>query len=177
MKYTGRRSMRGITGMLLVLGMVWGLAGCQGGMLGGGSGMIPRDKLTPLGTVRDAHWDTRDLTVVYTLEQNANGVRISGSVRYADALRYNFSLMRYFYLGLYLTDADGRVLREEPLATSAPDSIDNFGGNRSDFDFSRSFTLPEGAAYFAFKYSAQASDPDSGDGGSNPTYFWYYPVE
>lgn len=155
--------------MLVIVGAVWGLSGCQGGMLKGASGTVSKDKLIALGDVRNARWDGQDLSVLYGMERRGNQVRMSGAVRYADSLRYNFTLIRYFYLSMFLTDADGRVLKEEPLTSSVPDSFDG------DLNFDRTFVLPEGAAFFAFRYNGQALDSDNSD-GANPTNFWEYPA-
>lgn len=94
------------------------------------------------------HWGTNDVTISYKLVDEKENLAISGWVEIADSVLYTFPNARFFYLYLYLLDANGRVISRHHLRPFFP--------SRSAADgkvpFSRRIARDPGTVAIAFSY-------------------------
>ncbi len=165
------RAMKRWPAMILVLLTAVMAAGCQ--LLGSPSGrLLSQEARIPLHEERmDARsWSTRDLAVHYRAELTGSLLDMEGEVIFAPLLRNNYSSLEQFQLGIIFADDGGRILDMHGLMSSI----------RADFRqphrFRISLRVPPGAHYYAFRYTGQAVEGGSPDGGGRSMFF-YYPVQ
>jgi hypothetical protein len=162
---------------MVVLVQVASLIGCQGvGVLSSGARIRPGYQISIAeGRKTIGDYQTLDLTLYYKyLKTGDNHFRMSGVVRFADSLHYNFSTIRFFHLNLILADAEGNILERRGLR-----SISSRDPER-EVSFSIALRLPEGAMFMGFTYTGRATEGGGGyfrgrDGGME-TDFWHYPI-
>jgi hypothetical protein len=159
---------------LLLAALVTGifLTGCQGtlptstqqpmiGQTIQKSGQIPLVKSgEPSGHFRDGY-----VKVSYRYAPTGDGLNISGSVWFEDAITMNYLIVGTFHLDLLLADAQGRVLSQQIIATALNMNVTD------SIDFITSVILPPQATYMAFAYSGRVQGI-----GESPTSIWSYPV-
>ncbi len=157
--------------MCVVLLLAVVMAGCQ--VLGSPRGrLLSEEARSPLQekTMDGRSWSTRDLTVQYVAELKGNTLNTQGEVTFAPLLRKNYSYLERFHLGIIFADEEGRILDMQGLMSSV----------RSDFHhphtYVKSLPVPSGTHYYAFRYTGEAVEGGSVDGGGK-TSFFYYPVK
>lgn len=147
------------------------LVGCGG--LGSYQGRPVRaGALSPLlPSENAAHYESRDIIVDYSYQQKDGVIAFDGVVNFTEMIQSNFTLLRYFYLGIIFADENGRVLGMHGLTSSGPWSID------TSFEFKTSVVAPAGARFYAFTYRGEAISGNTSSGGGGSTYFWDYPIK
>ncbi len=121
--------------------------------------VLERDRISlPGDTEQNGVWETRDLGVQYHFSRSGGQLRISGTVRLADSIRYNASLLRDFRIGLIFVDGQGRVRQMRGLSTSG------FPGLDEPMYFKSTIPIPADSLSMAFFYQGQASDSGNGSG-------------
>jgi hypothetical protein len=131
--------------------------------------VLEPDRITLPGNAEEkAVWETRDLKVDYRFSRSGGQLRISGTVRLDDSIRYNATSLWDFHIGVIFTDGHGRVLQMRGLATTG------FPGIDEPMYFNTSFSVPAGATSMALYYQGQAKD--TGNGSGSLFSFWQYPI-
>lgn len=116
---------------------------------------------------------TDDLTLNYQYFRRGDGIKLQGSVRFADSMNMNFNFIDYFSLGALFADANGRILTSAPLTTA---NWVNLTLLDRQVQFTREIALPSDAVLMAFTYTGQASYGGGGATGGVNTQFWQYPI-
>lgn len=131
--------------------------------------VLERDRIPlPGDSPQNAVWETRDLRVDYRFSRSGNQLRISGTLKLADSVRYNASRLVDFYMGLIFVGGQGRVLQMRGLATSGYPGLDE------PMHFNASLAIPADAASMAFTYRGEAAE--SGEESGSVFSFWEYPI-
>jgi hypothetical protein len=94
---------------------------------------------------------------------------VSGVVRFADLIKYNYLVIRYFHLDVLFVDSGGKLLAMTGLVST--------GSRRTEdpITFNARVPMPQGTAAIAFSYRGEALEAGSGR-LSSPSYFWHYPI-
>jgi hypothetical protein len=104
------------------------------------------------------------------------GFALSGTINFADSIKYNYTRLNTFHAEIIFADAQGRVLGSRSLLTAKQIGFDRWEPEK----FSQTFALPPGAVAFAFGYTGQVLDSGGGGrrggGGANPTNIWHSPL-
>lgn len=150
------------------------LTGCHGVLLTYKGAMVRDGYLIALtdGTQRSASYQSPDLTIEYRWVRSGNELQISGLAKFTPRIRNGFTMIPYFHLSVFFTDAQGNILEDRWIATPGSDDPN------SQMRFSEKLLLPPGTANMAFSYSGQARDSgDAGkDNGGGETPFWQVPI-
>ena len=104
-------------------------------------------------------WQTRDVAIEYTYQQNSQNLQISGAVQLGSYLKTGFNILEYFTIDFFMLDADGIVLSSKLIL--------NYGYRRNlDFfemtAFDDNLVLPADTAAIAFGYSGRVTEGGSG---------------
>jgi len=129
------------------------------------------------GGPHQGNWQTRDVAIEYTYQQETQNLQISGVVKLGGYLTNGFRTLEYLILDIYTLDTDGIVLNSELML--------NYGYRR-DLDFVGEITidnqlaLPPDTAAIAFGYRGRVSEgggtvPKSGGGDGIAWEFWKIP--
>ena len=150
------------------------LTGCQGILLTYKGAIVRDGYLIPLtdGTQRGGIYQSPDLTIEYQWARSGSELRLSGLALFTPRIRNSFNLIPYFYLSLFFTDAQGKILEDRRMGT--PGS----GDPSNPLRLSEKLLLPPGTANMAFSYSGQASGSGGAgkeDGGGDMP-FWQVPI-
>jgi hypothetical protein len=149
------------------------LLGCQGLNVAPVGHTVPQNKWISLSQAgnQSGIWQTEDLIMDYKYDRDHSQLYISGVIRFASPIRFQFELVQYFHLDAIPIDAQGKVLDMIAL-TTAGELNTLYDG---PIDFSKVLTLPANTAAIAFSYRGRASGGGSYfDGGFAD--FWEYPV-
>ena len=124
------------------------------------------------GTQGSAVYQSPDLTIEYRWVRSGNELQLSGLAKFTPRIRNSFTMIPYFDLSLFFTDAQGNILEDRRIATPGSGDPDN------QMRISEKLLLPPGTANMAFSYSGQARDSDGAGknkgGGDMP--FWQVPI-
>ena len=101
------------------------------------------------------NWQTRDVAIAYTYQQNSQNLKITGDVQLGSYLTTGFNILEYFTIDIYLLDADGVVLSSKLIL--------NYGYRRNlDFfemtSFDDNLVLPADTAAIAFGYRGRVTE-------------------
>ena len=161
--------------VIICLAMVFALGaflgGCQGSLFNAqGENIQYADRvILKEGGQRTEQYRSDDLTVSYEYVRNGDSLKISGIVRFSNALQGNFPIVNTFGLALVLADARGEVLARHGLTTGYDLNAEE------PLSFSRTMVVPAQAASMAFSYGGRASS-SGGTFGGGITEFWHDPV-
>lgn len=131
-----------------------------------GGKVAPQDLISLGQGLQTGVWMGNNVTVDYKLSRGQSGIDLSGVARFNDNIAMNFSVLRDFHLRAVFTDAGGRIIGSQGLAT-----------NRGNFDptpFRAKLTPPPGTADIAFGYEGTALGGGDEGAGGGPTRFWQY---
>jgi hypothetical protein len=144
---------------------------CQGNLLTYKGDTVLSAESIPLKVGRHTgQWETRDVRVNYTYSRDADQLDVSGRLKFADQIAYNFANIMYFNLRLFLLNDQGTVLHSTGVATSA-----TFADAQDALSFNKSLQLPPGTVAIAFGYTGEARGTgDMEDAGT--TSFFHSPV-
>ena len=124
-----------------------------------------------------AHWQTRDLTLKFEYQWEANAFAINGSVQLSKMIAH-FTTIDHLRIRIHFLDNEGVIL--------ATHNVWNAGYRKSlhyhfvNFDFDRQYAPPARTQLIGFSYSGEASDT-GGDGfarragGRGEWSFWWQP--
>jgi len=113
-------------------------------------------------------WTNDDLILAYRFVRNQSQLWIAGSIQFADRITKVYLGIQYFHLDALLVDAQGKVLDQVGLTSSA--SINTVYDN--SLVFNSILTLPPNTEAIAFSYRGKTFGTK--DGGTMD--FWEYPV-
>jgi hypothetical protein len=169
--------------MTLLIPIVWfslplaasiiALTGCQGALLTYKGATVRDGYLIALtdGAQRSAGYQSPDLTIEYQWVRSGNELRLSGLAKFTPRIRNSFTVVPYFDLSLFFTDAQGNILEDRRIAT--PGS----GDPENQMRISEKLLLPPGTENMAFSYSGEARDSGAGeDKGGGDMPFWQVPI-
>jgi hypothetical protein len=160
-------------GLLLVASSIV-LTGCQGVLLTYKGAKVRNAYLIALtdGTQKSAGYQSSDLTIEYQWVRSGNELQLSGLATFTPRIQNSYSMIPYFDLSVFFTDAQGNILEDRGIPT--PGS----GDPNNQMRFSEKLLLPPGTANMAFSYSGQARDSggDGDDKGGGDMYFWEVPI-
>jgi hypothetical protein len=150
------------------------LTGCKGFLLTYKGAVVRDGYLIALtdGTQRGARYESPDLTIDYQVLRNGDDLQLSGLAKFTPAIRNAFTMISYFDLSVFFTDAQGKILEERRIATPGSDDPEK------QMRIREKLLLPPGTANMAFSYNGQARD-NSGAGedrGSGEMPFWQIPI-
>jgi hypothetical protein len=103
--------------------------------------------------------------VSYRYTPGEDGLRISGSVWFGDAIVMNYLFVGTFHMDILLADAQGQVVSQQSLATALNMNV------ADSIEFMTTVSLPPQANYMAFSYTGRVHGL-----GESPMAIWYYPV-
>jgi hypothetical protein len=160
-------------GWLLVASII-ALTGCQG-VLVTYKGAKVRDAFLialPEGTQRSAGYESPDLTIEYQWVRSGNELQLSGTAKFTPRIQHCCTMIPYFDLSLFLTDAQGNILEQRWIATPGN------GDPESQMRIGEKLLLPPGTANMAFSYSGTARDSSNTgvNKGSGDMPFWQVPI-
>jgi hypothetical protein len=162
-------------GVIVSLAMVFALgaflSGCQGSLFNlQGQNIQYADRvILKEGGQQTEQYRSDDLTVKYEYVRNGDSLKISGIVRFSNAMQSNFPTVNTFGLALVLADARGAVLAQQGLTTGYDMNAEE------PLSFSRTMVVPARTALMAFSYGGRASS-SGGTFGFGITEFWHDPV-
>ena len=129
------------------------------------------------GGPHQAHWQTRDLTLNFEYQWEANSFDIAGTVDLASKIQ-NFTTIEHLRIRIHFLDAEGVILTTY--------NVWNAGNRESmhyhfvNFKFNKDYPPPPDTAMIGFSYTGEASDA-GGDGlarrsgGRGDWSFWWQP--
>ena len=90
------RYLRRKAAAIIALLLICGLAGCQTGALSfQGREVRPENRiLFPVEGTGTGSWQTRDMTIEYQLITKGNGIHLTGTLFWANHIRFNYNNMR-----------------------------------------------------------------------------------
>ena len=115
------------------------------------------------GGPHKGNWQTRDVAIEYTYQQETQNLLISGVVKLGDYLTTGFSTLDYFTLDIYTLDADGIVLDSKLIRTFGYRRYLDYLGKMT---FDNQLELPADTAAIAFGYRGRVTQ---GGGGIRET--------
>jgi hypothetical protein len=146
--------------------------------------MVPEeDRIALEQGQQTARWKGDDLSVEYRYTHDQNVLDISGVVRFADVVTYNFDSVSNFHLSVFFADSQGKIVGNRGLITVA--RLWKTAGTEMDtIPFQTRIVLPPGAETLAFGYSGFGTSSGGsgghgrhgGGGGGGGGSFWKYPV-
>lgn len=150
--------------------LLFSLTACQGTLLTDVRGKtVPAEHHIPLAESASSQWEARELTIDYRYRLGPGNFAVSGVVRLADLIRYNYLVIRYFHLDVLFVDSQGKILGMAGLVSTG------FRRTEDPIPFNALVPMPQGTSAFAFSYRGEALEAGPGR-LSSPTYFWHYPV-
>lgn len=120
------------------------------------------------GGPHEGRWQTRDLSVKYRYQRNANTLQLSGIAELENHLKYNFGTLESLKLWVNYLNIEGKVLDYKLILTS------EYRQMIRTMNFSHHLKLPPDTAEMAFSYSGHAIDGGSGNDGSD-WHFQHFP--
>ncbi len=116
------------------------------------------------GGPHQGNWQTRDVAIAYTYQQNSQHLKITGDVQLGRYLTTGFNTLEYFTIDIYMLDADGIVLSSKLIL--------NYGYRRNlDFfemtPFDDNLVLPADTAAIAFGYRGRVTEGGGSKMGDN----------
>jgi len=167
-RYILKKSIATLIAVLLTLG-------CHAVVLGFQKGTVSENKRIPISEGdRTAKWSTNEVNLDYGYSVKQGSIRLYGQVRYADPIRYNYSLLMNFHMAVIFVDGRGRVLGTAGLVSDVNNVLQP-SAMTSSVTFDRTLRLPPGTDSIAFSYTGTAREGSAREGG-NPTNFWEYPI-
>ena len=161
-------------GGLLLAALSIALTGCQGVLLTYIGSTVRDGYLIALtdGTQRSASYQSPDLTIEYQWVRSGNELRLSGLAKFTPRIRNGFSMIPYFDLSLFFTDAQGNILEDRRIGTPGSGDPDN------QMRISEKLLLPPGTMNMAFSYTGEARDTSGAgeDKGGGDMPFWQVPI-
>jgi hypothetical protein len=136
------------------------LLACGGKLLNyRGSWVEEKDRISLLaGGSHKGNWQTRDLSIEYEYQQEAQSLVISGVVNLADYLKI-MGTLDHLTLEIQLLETNGIVQDTEGIRTfGSRRSIDSFG----KMSFNRRLDLSEDTVAMAFSYSGKITQGGGG---------------
>lgn len=109
------------------------------------------------GGVQGINWGSPDINLMAQCQIRDQEIAISGDIRFASHLAYNYISLEYFRIYVHFTDDSGKVFQKNLLAV-------NSGHMKplEDIRFNRTFKLSKAVGCLAFEYEGRAID-DSED--------------
>lgn len=153
--------------------LVFLLVGCQMPLLtGNGDRLMPDARIAiAQGAAQSGTFQSNDITVVYQYSRSAPGtLEIAGKVTFSTAMQENFTVVNYFYLGIYLADSSGTILGMRDLAGTG--GVNFTGRGPTDVTFKKTLQVPAATAMMAFRYTGRAESDMRG----SPTDFFSDPI-
>lgn len=162
-----------------VIAVLWAtvlVIGCQTVEAGFQKGIVPENKRIAVEDGNHtARWSTNEVNLDYGYSKNQGSMRLYGEVRYADPIRYNFSLVQYFHMDVIFVDVQGKVLGTAGLVTDSNNPLAP-SARTMPVKFDRTLPVPPGTSSIAFSYTGAAREGGGRERG-NPTNFWEYPIQ
>ena len=123
------------------------------------------------GPQRGGSYQSPDLAIEYQWMRSGNELQLSGLLKFAPRIQNVYFQIPYFYLSLFLTDGQGKILEDKRIGT--PGSSDPSNPIR----ISEKLLLPPDTEKMAFGYSGQARGSGGGgkDGGGDLP-IWQVPI-
>ncbi len=113
------------------------------------------------GGPHQGNWQTRDVAIEYTYQQETQNLQLSGVVKLGGYLITGFNTLEYLILDIYTLDADGIVLNSELILNYVyRRDLDLLG----EMTFDNQLALPADTAAIAFGYRGRVTE---GGGGFN----------
>jgi hypothetical protein len=128
---------------------------------------LQKSSLKPLDRSGQSTGNFQDgyVKVGYRYTPGEEGLRVSGSVWFGDAIVMNYLFVDAFHMDILLTDAQGRVVSQQSIATASNMNVTD------SIEFMTTVSLPQQANYMAFSYTGRVHGL-----GESPMAIWYYPV-
>ena len=160
-------------GLLLAVSIIV-LTGCKGILLTYKGAVVRDGYLIALtdGTQRSASYQSPDLTIEYRWVRSGNELQLTGLAKFTPRIRNGFTMIPYFDLSVFFTDAQGNILEDRRIATPGSGDPD------SQMRISEKLLLPPGTANMAFSYDGLARDTGGAgeDNGGGEMPFWQVPI-
>ena len=146
------------------------LAGCQSVPMGHVGGRVPAQKRMALAQdgSHSATYRTEDLVIDYRYSRNQSLLELSGSIRFADSIRYSFRRVDGFHADVIFMNESGVVVASQALTTGSSDSSD------SPIMFKTSVTVSQDVVAISFAYTGNAVATGGGSGARMG--FWDNPA-
>jgi hypothetical protein len=161
------------TNVWLLALVIVALTGCQGTLMTYKGAIVREGDLITLteGPQRGGSYHSPDLAIEYQWMRSRNELQLSGLLKFAPRIQNVYFQIPYFYLSLFLTDGQGKILEDKRIGT--PGSSDPSNPIR----INEKLLLPPGTEKMAFGYSGQASGSGGGgkDGGGDLP-IWQVPI-
>ena len=162
---------RSISEIYLLILMMAVLTACQKNLLSYRGATARHDSRINLqeGGPHEGRWQTRDLSVNYRYQRDANTLRVSGVVELENHLKYNFGMLERLKLWVNYLDVEGKVLDYKLIL------ISDYRQTIRTMTFSYQLQLPPDSTGMAFSYSGRAIDGGAGNNGAADWRFQYVP--
>ena len=109
------------------------------------------------GGPHEGRWQTRDLSLDYRYQLDANTLQLSGVVELENHLKYNFAMLENLRLWVNYLNIESKVLDYKIILMS------DYRQMVRTMKFSHHLTLPPDTTQIAFSYSGRAIDAGSGN--------------
>jgi hypothetical protein len=170
---SGSSGMRCTSSFLLVV-LIMGLflTGCQGTLPA-----IPQQSMTGQSLQKPSqipldqsggssgHFQDGYVKVSYRYAPGGDGLNVSGTVWFGDAVVMNYLIVDTFHMDILLADAQGRIVSQQSIATAVNMNV------TESIDFITSVFLPPQVTCMALTYTGRVHGL-----GEGPVAIWYYPV-
>lgn len=160
--------------LLLVVTTTILLIGCQSLPASYSGSTVPEARRIQLAGSgeQSGHYVTEDLKIDFKYVRNQSNLNISGSIVFADRLRFNFARIDNFHADLMFVDDQGKVLSTQGINTSASSE------SEYPLDFGAKLVVPSGAVAMAFSYSGRATSGSPRDRRDRESMeFWDHPLQ
>jgi hypothetical protein len=160
--------------LLLLVTTTFILMGCQSLPASYSGSTVPEAKRIALADSgeRSGHYVTEDLKIDFKYVRSQSNLNISGSILFADRLKFNFIRIDNFHADLMFVDGQGKVLSTQGINTSA------FSESEYPLNFGANLVVPSGAVAMAFSYSGRATSGSPRDRRDRESMeFWDHPLQ
>jgi hypothetical protein len=149
---------------LLLLLVMLGCATTTAYYLGAQEKSERMTQISPL-PAETLHWEDLYIKVNYQLSREADMLKISGKLAFADYPQINLARFKQMVLSLYLLDDQGVVVNYAELIKPVGSSFDE------QFPFEKQLSLPSTASALSFGYDIRTYD-ETGAG----SFYWQHPL-
>lgn len=155
-----------------MIAALFSLAACQGASRVAAEKFIKVQDRMPVekNSATEIKWDSRDINLTARCQMQGQEVVISGNIRFASHLVYNYTSLEYFRIYVHFTDDSGKALQKQLLAVNS-----GYLKPVEDIAFERTFKLSEAVCCLAFEYEGRAVD--DGDDSAVGWWFSYNPID
>jgi len=135
------------------------LAACNASLFSYSNAIVGTENRIALleGKSSKGSWNTRDLSVNYNYNMDANIMQLSGQVEFDNHLQYNFTSLDHFFLWIYFIDEEGKIIGNKVIAVAG------YRRRLKNISFDHNLQIPSNANGIAFGYDGRASESGEGE--------------